>query len=103
MSPKHRKRHLELAKLFFAARDKVLTQEEVAARTGLTQVVVSKIERGELIPNGFDMLRMAKVLGIPFDVIVAMAEDPSLADPPNDRPTRLKGPPKGAPRQRDRS
>ncbi len=53
-----------------------LTQEELAARSGLTQSHICRLERGEHSPNGLTLEKLAQGLGVPLARL-----DPSVSDP----------------------
>jgi len=46
-----------------------LTQEQLAARAGVTRNVVSAVERGEQCPNLVRARRLAAALGVPLTVL----------------------------------
>lgn len=88
----------ELRKARLAAE---LTQDAVAQETGIRQTTLSKFERGAHFPDPMDFALIAKVVGLDWDVVLSIALDPALADAPRPRPSHLRGPRKGAPRDRD--
>ena len=57
------------------------TQEELARRAGVTQSVVSKLERGTLTNPSTDILRrMARTLGLSMDYLAGLYDDIEQAD-----------------------
>lgn len=64
----------KLATTLAAARTaKGWTQDEFAARVGLTQAVVSRYERGHRIPDLPNLKRLARALGVPLASLVEVA------------------------------
>jgi transcriptional regulator with XRE-family HTH domain len=58
-----------------------LTQEALAERAGISNEVLSKIERGVNSPSVFTLKRIADGLSLPFHVVTNLSS-PDLADTP---------------------
>ena len=59
-----------------------LTQSELAAKTaipGVTKDTISRIERGERAPNLELALALARVLGVPAEVLFTLPTDQEVA------------------------
>lgn len=56
-------------------RDKGLTQEEVAARSGFSQQYISSLERGRRNPTVITLYELAQALGISHVELVAPCDE----------------------------
>lgn len=67
----HDERQLKLIATLRAARKRLrLSQEELAAKLGRRQQFVSKYESGERRLDFFEVLDVAKTLGVPVETLV---------------------------------
>lgn len=72
--------NLEIAnRLVALRRDGRLSQEELAARLGVSRQAVSKWERGESSPDMDNLIALARLYGISLDMLL-LSEDRSYAD-----------------------
>jgi transcriptional regulator with XRE-family HTH domain len=55
---------VDTAKLRRLRRQAALSQQELAARAGTTQVTISRLERGHTAARGRNLLKLADVLGV---------------------------------------
>lgn len=64
--------------------DRKLTQGELAARLGVSQAVVARLEAGEHVPKLETLLRLADALGMSLhlDIIPPSAQPEELVEPP---------------------
>jgi transcriptional regulator with XRE-family HTH domain len=71
-----------------------LSQEQLAAMTGLSRPFVCQVERGNHAPNVLNLRRIAVALRVPLAVLVDEAADPSPAPgvPAVSRRAGLDGP-----------
>jgi transcriptional regulator with XRE-family HTH domain len=60
--------------------DQGLSQEQLAARAGLSEPSVGQMERGIHAANVVSLRRVAEALRVPLAVLVDEASDPSLPD-----------------------
>jgi transcriptional regulator with XRE-family HTH domain len=58
-------------------RDKGLTQEEVAARSGFSQQYISSLERGRRNPTVITLYELAQALGVSHVDLVVPDTDPA--------------------------
>lgn len=67
---KHAIAELDLiAQIIKTRKEKGLTQEDVAERSGLTQQMISRIERKETLPNYRNLLKIADALDSKLQLI----------------------------------
>ena len=52
-----------------------LTQEELAARVGVTRKTINTIERGHFVPSAILALRIARVFGVPVEEVFGLDEE----------------------------
>ena len=52
-----------------------LTQEELAARVGVTRKTINTIERGHFVPSTILALKIACVFGVPFEEVFDLDEE----------------------------
>ncbi|NCB63845.1 MAG: XRE family transcriptional regulator, partial [Clostridia bacterium] len=72
--------NLEIAnRLVALRRDSGFSQEELAARLGVSRQAVSKWERAESSPDTDNLISLAKLYGISLDLLL-LSEDRSCAD-----------------------
>ena len=57
-------------------REKGLTQEDVAARSGFSQQYLSSLERGRRNPTIITLFELAQALGVSHVALVAADEEP---------------------------
>ena len=69
-------------KIAWYRREKKLSQEELAARTGVSRQAVSKWELGEASPDVNKLLALAKAFGVTTDHLLNEDEEPERAAPP---------------------
>ena len=69
-------------KIAWYRRDRRLSQEELAARTGVSRQAVSKWELGEASPDVNKLLALAKAFGVTTDHLLNEDEEPEWAAPP---------------------
>lgn len=75
-----------------------LSQQTLAARTGLTRQAISGIEAGQYVPNTLVALRLARALGCAVEDLFPLADPPArveaepVGDPfvPDRQPTRVQ-------------
>ena len=63
-------------------REQRLSQEELAARVGVSRQAVSKWELGETSPDIGKLLALAKAFGVTTDHLLNEDEEPEWAAPP---------------------
>ena len=81
---KHETTCAEVARLLKAERERqALTMSEVAERAGISQQMVSYVERGMRMPTLAMLLRISSVLNLPLWVILRQASEPA-------KPTKTK-------------
>lgn len=79
-----RQRRVEIARRIKERRKELgLTQEVVAVQAGLSKSFMSELEAGESIANGLIYLRIAKVLGVGIQWLLA-GETPATMEAPLD-------------------
>ena len=69
-------------KIAYYRREKKLSQEELAARVGVSRQAVSKWELGEASPDINKLLALAKAFGVTTDHLLNEDEEPERAAPP---------------------
>lgn len=69
-------------KIAYYRRDKKLSQEELAARVGVSRQAVSKWELGESSPDVGKLLALAKAFGVTTDHLLDEEAEPERAAPP---------------------
>lgn len=69
-------------KIAYYRRDKKLSQEELAARVGVSRQAVSKWELGEAAPDIGKLLALAKTFGVTTDHLLDEEAEPERAAPP---------------------
>ena len=69
-------------KIAYYRRDKKLSQEELAARVGVSRQAVSKWELGEAAPDIGKLLALAKAFGVTTDHLLDEEAEPERAAPP---------------------
>lgn len=87
-------------KIAYYRRDKKLSQEELAARVGVSRQAVSKWELGEAAPDIGKLLALAKTFGVTTDHLLNDDEEPERSAPqeePQDVPASPPPPPQPAP------
>jgi transcriptional regulator with XRE-family HTH domain len=67
-----------------------LTQEDVAARLGMTAEVYGRIERGGVAPSVFTLRKLCLVLNLPADTALGLVSSapPVEAEPPAPEPKK---------------
>lgn len=87
-------------KIAWYRREKRLSQEELAAQTGVSRQAVSKWELGEASPDIGKLLALAKAFGVTTDHLLNDDEEPERSAPqeePQDVPASPPPPPQPAP------
>ena len=79
-------------KIAYYRRDKKLSQEELAARVGVSRQAVSKWELGEAAPDINKLLALAKAFGVTTDHLLNEDEEPER-DTPAQPPQEVPAPP----------
>lgn len=69
-------------KIAWYRRDRKLSQEELAAQTGVSRQAVSKWELGEATPDINKLVALAKAFGVTTDHLLNDAEQPEPVAPP---------------------
>ena len=64
-----------LVRLRHVRERKALTQEELAQRAGITRTALSRIEAGAVEPRPTTVRRLAEVLGVEPDALMAPEEE----------------------------
>lgn len=54
-----------------------LTQEELAARVGVTRKTINTIERGHFVPSTLLALKLAKALGVKVEELFSLEPPPA--------------------------
>ena len=89
-------------KIAYYRREGKLSQEELAARVGVSRQAVSKWELGEAAPDINKLLALAKAFGVTTDHLLNEDEEPERATPPvqsQEAPTPPPPPPASQPGQ----
>ena len=86
-------------KIAFYRREQKLSQEELAARTGVSRQAVSKWELGEASPDINKLLALARVFGVTTDHLLNEDEEPERAAPTEPSPEDPVPPPPSQPGQ----
>ena len=86
-------------KIAFYRREQRLSQEELAARVGVSRQAVSKWELGEASPDINKLLALARVFGVTTDHLLNEDEEPERAAPPEPPPEDPVPPPPSQPGQ----
>ena len=74
--PQRSQAHVALGRAVREARvDRGISQEELAARSGMHRTYVGGIERGERNVSYANMLRLAEALEVPASTLLSRAED----------------------------
>lgn len=68
-----------------------LTQEQVAAKLGLTQNHYGRFERGEIRPNLDRLYQICEVLSVPIEELFKGTYDPSKFEQPDSPDMTAKG------------
>ena len=63
------------------------TQEDLAARAGVSRQSINSIERDRYIPSLPLALLLARIFNVPTDQIFILASEPDAAGPANPNPT----------------
>ena len=84
-------------KIAFYRRDRKLSQEELAARVGVSRQAVSKWELGEASPDIGKLLALSKAFGVTTDHLLNDREEPEREAPPPQEPAPPQAPPPPGP------
>ena len=75
---KHEATCNEVARLLKAERERLaLTMSEVAEKAGVSQQMVSYVERGMRMPTLIMLLRISSVMNLPLWVVLRQASEPA--------------------------
>ena len=55
-------------------KEKGLSQKDLAKKTNITRAAISRYVRGERIPNGYNLLKMAKTLSLKAEDIFTLED-----------------------------
>ena len=81
-------------------REKRLTLEELAERSGVSRAMLSKVERGEKNPTLVVAAKLAEGLGVPLSRLLGVEERRGVVVVPRDRRPVMRDPETGFERQR---
>jgi len=80
-------------KIAWYRRDRRLSQEELAARVGVSRQAVSKWELGEASPDVNKLLALSRAFGVTTDHLLNDSEEPERSAPPPREPAAPAAPP----------
>lgn len=86
-------------KIAYYRRQEKLSQEELAARVGVSRQAVSKWELGEASPDIGKLLALAQAFGVTTDHLLNEEEEPERSAPPMQEDTPPAPPPPASPQQ----